>query len=39
MGNLGMSAAAGLYQSVVGFFLVLGSNWIVRKVDKDQAVF
>ncbi|MFP4979413.1 ABC transporter permease [Paenibacillus sp. CN-4] len=39
MGNLGMSAAAGLYQAIVGFFLVLGANWIVRKVDRDQAVF
>nr|WP_223067688.1 ABC transporter permease subunit [Paenibacillus caui] len=39
MGNLGMSAAAGLYQAVVGFFLVIGANWIVRRIDKDQAVF
>ena len=38
-GNLGMSSAAGLYQSVVGFILVLTSNKIVRKVDEDSAMF
>ncbi len=38
-GEIGMSAAAGLYQSVVGFVLVLLSNWIVRKIDQDSALF
>ena len=38
-GNIGMSAAAGLYQSLVGFVLVLVSNFIVRKIDKDSALF
>ena len=37
--NIGMSAAAGLYQSVVGFVLVLSANLIVRKIDKDSALF
>lgn len=37
--NIGMSAAAGFYQSVVGFILVLGANWIVRKLDSDNALF
>lgn len=37
--NVGMSAAAGLYQSVVGFVLVLVTNGIVRKVEKDSALF
>lgn len=37
--NIGMSAAAGLYQSVVGFVLVLAANLIVRKIDKDSALF
>lgn len=36
-GNIGMSAAAGLYQSVVGFICVIAANGIVRKVDKDSA--
>jgi putative aldouronate transport system permease protein len=34
-----MSAAAGVYQSVVGFFLVLTINWIVRRIDSDKALF
>jgi putative aldouronate transport system permease protein len=38
-GNIGMSSAAGLYQSFVGLILVLGSNLIVRKVSKDNALF
>ena len=38
-GNVGMSAAASLYQSLVGFVLVLSSNFIVRRIDKDSALF
>lgn len=38
-GNIGMAAAANLYQSLVGFALVLSSNLIVRKLDKDSALF
>ena len=36
-GNIGMSAAAGLYQSIVGFLVVVAANAIVRKIDKDSA--
>ncbi|WP_372775204.1 ABC transporter permease [Paenibacillus sp. 79R4] len=39
LGDIGMSSAAGFYQSLVGFVLVLGSNYIVRKIDKDNALF
>ncbi|MGN7360230.1 ABC transporter permease [Paenibacillus sp. SAF-054] len=39
MGVFGMSAAAGLYQSLVGFVLVIATNLIVRRIDKDQALF
>jgi putative aldouronate transport system permease protein len=39
MNDLGMSAAAGVYQSVVGFVLVLVINWIVRRIDPDRALF
>lgn len=38
-GNIGMSSAVGLYQSLVGFALVLISNLVVRKIDKDSAIF
>ncbi len=37
--DVGMSAAAGLYQSVVGFILVISANAVVRKVDNDNALF
>lgn len=39
LNDVGMSAAAGLYQSLVGFILVLVANAIVRKVDSDNALF
>lgn len=38
-GNIGTSAAAALYQSVVGFILVLITNLIVKKRDKNYAIF
>ena len=38
-GHISMSSAAGVYQSLVGFCVVMLSNWIVRRVDKDQALF
>ncbi|KAA8747862.1 MULTISPECIES: ABC transporter permease [Paenibacillus] len=38
-GEIGMSTAAGLYQSVVGFVLVMISNYVVRKIDKDSSLF
>lgn len=37
--NIGMAAAAGFYQSMVGFALVLTANYIVRKISKDNALF
>lgn len=37
--NYGMSSAAGLYQSVLGFILIIGFNWIMRKVEPDSALF
>lgn len=39
LNDVGMSAAAGFYQSMVGFVLVLIANAIVRKVDADNALF
>jgi putative aldouronate transport system permease protein len=39
LGDIGMSSAAGFYQSLVGFVLVLVSNLIVRKVSKEDALF
>ena len=38
-GDIGVSAAVGMYQSIVGFILVLLSNLIVRRIDPDSALF
>jgi putative aldouronate transport system permease protein len=38
-GDIGMASAAGLFQSVVGFVLVLSANAIVRKTNKENALF
>ena len=37
--NIGMSSAAGVYQSIVGFVLVFTANMIVRKIDSDSSLF
>ena len=37
--NIGMSAAAGFYQSIIGFLLVLTVNLFVRKASKENALF
>ena len=37
--NIGMSGAAGVFQSLVGFVLVLTANWVVNKVSKENALF
>ncbi len=39
LGNISMSAAAGVYQSVVGFILILGANLLVRHIDSDSALW
>jgi putative aldouronate transport system permease protein len=39
LGNVGMAAAAGLFQAMVGFVLVLTINLIVRRIDRDYALF
>lgn len=39
LGDIGMSSAAGLYQSIVGFILVMASNYTVRKLSPENALF
>ena len=39
IGDVGMSSAVGLYQSVVGFILVISANALVRKIQSDSALF
>ena len=38
-GEIGMSSAAALFQSVVGFVLIITANKIVSKVDNENALF
>ncbi len=37
--NFSSSAAAGLYQSVVGFAIVMTANWIVKRIEPEYALF
>ena len=39
LNNPGMAAAAGLYQSLVGFVLIITVNRIVSKIDPESALF
>ena len=37
--DIGMAAAANLYQSLLGFLMIMGSNAIIKKIDSDSALF
>lgn len=37
--SIGTGTAAGLFQSVFGFVLVLITNWVVKKTNDDLALF
>ena len=37
--NFATSSAVGLYQSIFGFILVMFSNWVVKRIDPDYALF
>ena len=37
--DIGMSSAAGVFQSIVGFVTILVVNGVVRKVDRGNALF
>lgn len=39
LGNIGFASAAGLTQSVFGLIMILTANFIVRKVDPENALF
>lgn len=39
VGSMGMSSAAGFFQSIVGFVLVFFSNWIVGRISRENALF
>ena len=37
--NFTTSTAVGLYQSLFGFTLVMLANWVVRRINRDYALF
>ena len=37
--DIGMASTTGFIQAVVGFFLVLGTNLVVKKIEPDSALF
>ena len=37
--DLGITAAVGLFQSVVGLIMVVGTNLIVKKINPEQSLF
>ena len=39
IGDIGMSAAVGLFQSVAGLILVIISNTIVKRINPDNTLF
>lgn len=38
-GDIGMSSAAALFQSVVGFVTILAANYAVKKIDRDAGMW
>ena len=39
LGNLGMSAAAGFFQSAVGFVTIMVANIVVKKISAENALY
>ena len=39
LGDISMSSAACVYQSVVGFVIVLFANWLTKKYSAENALF
>lgn len=37
--DIGRASAAGFVQSIIGFIFVFGTNEVVRKIEKEQALF
>lgn len=38
-GNIGMSSAAGVFKSFVGFILVVGTNMVVKKINPENSLY
>lgn len=38
-GDVGITAAVGFFQSLVGLVVVMFTNWLVKKIEPDNAMF
>jgi putative aldouronate transport system permease protein len=38
-GSMSLGTAVGFYQSIVGLAMIVGVNMIIRRIDKDSAIF
>jgi len=34
--DYGLAAAAGMFKSVVGLVLVIGANWLAKRISKGE---
>lgn len=39
LGDIGMSSAAGVYQSVIGCILVIAANQVIKRYSEESAIF
>ncbi|MCD9020432.1 ABC transporter permease [Cohnella silvisoli] len=39
MNDFGMASAAGVYQSVLSFIIIVSVNWLVKRKNSDNALF
>lgn len=39
VGDFNMASAAGVFQGICGFILIIAANMVVRKIDSDSAMF
>jgi putative aldouronate transport system permease protein len=37
--DFGMASSVGFYQSILTLIIILTANWLVRRYDRDQALF
>ncbi|NOU93101.1 ABC transporter permease subunit [Paenibacillus sp. LMG 31456] len=38
-GDIGMASAAGVYQSIVGFIIIMIANYAVKRINPDNSLF
>ncbi len=39
LGSLGLASAAGFFQSVVGLVMIVATNWLVRTINRERALY